>query len=176
MSAKRLYDVGDGRMLSLAQIAAEAGVCAESIRKRVVAGVRGADLLHSRAGVMRVMFRGKMRSISEIADMTDTRERDIRNRLLHTDDIEYAVSASYGKVFNAWKDIPYSEHAEAQLAVKVAESWGGMTMQEIANIMGVSKQRVEQIERNALAKLRAKNKHLLEYLEALREREERQEA
>lgn len=53
-------------------------------------------------------------------------------------------------------DLPISKHKLAREMIAMAASRGGFTLDAVACIMGVTKQRIDQIERSALVKVAAK--------------------
>lgn len=57
-----------------------------------------------------------------------------------------------GKPFDPWSDLEWEEHGEAQQIV--AENPDGMTLEQVGAVLGVTRERVRQIEAQALRKLR----------------------
>ena len=53
--------------------------------------------------------------------------------------------------FDPWADLEWEEHAEARQAV--ADHPDGMTLEQIGHLMGITRERVRQIEAQAIAKI-----------------------
>lgn len=89
------------------------------------------------------------------------------------DDLVRAVeNVRLGDEGDPWS-MPISEHPEAQAYIAQSASQGGMSQVEIAAIMGVSRQAVEQIEARAIRKLAKHRAEMRDALEALRDAEDR---
>lgn len=54
-----------------------------------------------------------------------------------------------------WQDLPYPQHEDAQDLVALAVEWGGLELRLIGDAMGITRERVRQIEVSALRKVRA---------------------
>lgn len=57
-----------------------------------------------------------------------------------------------GRAFDPWLDLEWEQHAEAREIV--AKHPDGMTLEQVGNVLGVTRERVRQIEAIALGKLR----------------------
>lgn len=67
--------------------------------------------------------------------------------------VEECPKISRRKRPNPWTDLEWEQHPEAMRAVQ--EHPDGMTLEEIGRLMGVTRERVRQIEAQALRKLMA---------------------
>lgn len=63
-----------------------------------------------------------------------------------------AEARNGGRPFDPWRGLEWEEHAEARRIV--AENPDGMTLEEVGKVLGVTRERVRQIEAAALEKLR----------------------
>ena len=71
---------------------------------------------------------------------------------------------------------PLSDHPEAKRAIAHAAEVGGYTLEEVAAVMGITRQRAGQIEISAMRKLRQAFPSVAEHLAGIVEREERKRA
>ena len=71
---------------------------------------------------------------------------------------------------------PINEHPEARKAIAHAADVGGYTLEEVATVMGITRQRAGQIEISAMRKLRQAFPSVAEHLAGIVEREERKRA
>lgn len=64
----------------------------------------------------------------------------------------------------SFDSLPFERDARAQFFTEIAVSRGGLTCEDIAVVIGCSRERVRQIVEGALRKLNARNGELLDYL------------
>jgi DNA-directed RNA polymerase specialized sigma24 family protein len=173
-----------GILYTVAQASFKSGLHEETIRRRMRRGLPG-ELIMSNERLDRKMLlraNGRTYTVKEAAEITGMSERGIHTRIRSGMSHERVISV--GKFSRprecdvpegdpgsiTWRMLPFAEDKTAREYAAYAERVGGFSFQRVADIMGVTRQRVEQIERIALRKLRLKGgKEARELLEAIQE-------
>lgn len=157
----------DGKTLTIAQWSAVTGLCQQTIRTRLAGGLPPAECLdtHRKTWGNAVVSRRRRRAAYR------WRTQAIRDAALG----EERRIAAYGnqqQPREMW-DVPLRFDAWGLAALDIAIEEGGLTLDDIGKLMGVSRERVRQIEEVAARKIRRASRgrgvlDMLRDLDALR--------
>lgn len=188
MQARRIEF--DGRMLTAHEIAPLVGLTASTVRHRMSLG---RPVVPIKRQCETFEYNGEKRTIREIAEAIGKGTEFVRYRLTHGIPLD-----GPGKPGRKRKD-PLAESGEHRLGeprgvgenglyweddidAKLWHQWiggddfGELTLEEIGDLWDISRERVRQIERNAVAKIKARadrgDKDALALVELLQERSE----
>lgn len=103
------------------------------------------------------LYRDKLRNISEIARLSGRPYGVVRHRILNGIDIDNPVDHRRNPNGKKYREPDFdidAKHADECVDAAVRAHPDGLTLEEVALLLGKSRERIRQIERDAIRKLR----------------------